>query len=137
MHDDAPTPLFVYGTLLRGLSRAQMLRGSGFLGPALAPGQLFDLGTYPALCPGPGQVVGELYAVDANTLQRIDRVEGFDPRHPEASLYHRVVLPVRPFFGEMHAAATYLYPHDPRPALRIGHGDYRRYLRERKAATRP
>ncbi len=136
MHDDR-TPLFVYGTLLRGLSRAQMLRESRFLGPALASGQLFDLGTYPALCPGPGQVVGELYTVDADTLQRIDRVEGFDPRHPKASLYHRVVLPVRPFFCQLHAAAAYLYPHDPDPAVRIAHGDYRRYLRERKAAIKP
>lgn len=51
------TKLFVYGTLLRGLSRAQMLRGSPFLGPALISGQLFDLGRYPGLRAGNSSAV--------------------------------------------------------------------------------
>ncbi len=74
--------LFVYGTLLQGLERAQVLRESAYLGPAMITGDLFDLGEYPGVRPGTGSVVGELYEIAENTLEQIDRIEGYDEHSP-------------------------------------------------------
>ncbi|MBS0001876.1 MAG: gamma-glutamylcyclotransferase [Thioalkalivibrio sp.] len=133
----AGSRLFVYGTLLRGLSRAQVLRGARFLGPALVEGRLFDLGRYPGLRPGRGLVVGELWEVDTATLERIDRIEGFDPRDRTGSLYQRVKTPVRSLSGTPFSAATYRYNRRPPGDARIGHGDYRRYLLEHRPGQQP
>lgn len=129
------TKLFVYGTLLRGLSRAQMLRDSQFLGPALLPGQLFDLGRYPGLLAGPGLVVGEIHLVDAPTLQRIDRVEDFDARDSQSSLYRRRTVPARHFSGRSETVQTYFYNREPDPGTLIQHGDYRRHRIEQRPGT--
>jgi len=129
--------LFVYGTLLRGLSRAQVLRGARFLGPGLVEGQLFDLGDYPGLRPGKGWVVGEVWQVDAPTLERIDRIEDYDPRDPPGSLYRRIRVTVRAFSDTRLEAATYLYNQTSFFAARIAHGDYRRYLLERRPGPQP
>ena len=129
--------LFVYGTLLRGLSRAQVLREARFLGPALVEGRLFDLGRYPGLRPGQGLVVGEVWSVDTATLQRIDRIEDFDPRDPSGSLYQRVEMPVRSLSGMQFTALSYRYNRRPPGDARIPHGDYRRYLLEGRPGPQP
>ncbi|TVP90258.1 MAG: gamma-glutamylcyclotransferase [Thioalkalivibrio sp.] len=129
--------LFVYGTLLRGLSRAQVLRDARFLGPALAEGRLFDLGRYPGLRPGRGLVVGEVWHVDDAMLQRIDRIEDFDPRDPNGSLYRRGEVPVRSLSGVQLPAFTYHYNRRPPGRARIPHGDYRRYLLEHRPGPQP
>ena len=131
------TKLFVYGTLLRGLSRAQMLRGARFLGPALLSGRLFDLGSYPGLLFGEGLVVGEIHLVDSSTLQRIDRVEDFDARDPEGSLYRRGTVSARHFSGGGETVETYFYNREPAAGVLIPHGDYRRYLIERRPRAQP
>ena len=131
------TKLFVYGTLLRGLSRARMLRGSRFLGPALLSGRLFDLGSYPGLLAGPGLVVGEIHLVDASTLRRLDRVEDFDARDPDGSLYRRETVSARHFSGQGETVETYLYNREPDAGVLIPHGDYRRYLIERRPGAQP
>lgn len=131
------TKLFVYGTLLQGLSRARMLRCASFLGPALTAGRLFDLGSYPGLVPGQGLVVGEVYAVDLPTLKRIDRVEDFDPLDSRASLYRRQMVKARYFSGGYENVATYQYNRVPCAADRISHGDYRRYRLEREYGAQP
>ncbi len=143
--DQAPNPhsragmkkLFVYGTLLRGLSRAQVLRDSRFLGPALLSGRLFDLGSYPGLLAGRGLVVGEIYLVDASALQRIDRIEDFDARDPEGSLYRREAVSARHFSGQGETVETYFYNREPDAGVLIPHGDYRRYLIERRPGDQP
>jgi gamma-glutamylcyclotransferase (GGCT)/AIG2-like uncharacterized protein YtfP len=64
MDEEVRTPprfLFVYGTLMSGMSAAQLMRGLGFVGPAHVQGALFDVG-HPALVhEGTGFVRGELY----------------------------------------------------------------------------
>ncbi len=129
------TKLFVYGTLLRCLSRAPMLRDSKFLGPALISGQLFDLGSYPGLLAGPRPVVGEIHLVGSSTLQRIDCVEDFDARDPEGSLYRRKTVPARHFSGQGETVQTYFYNRAPDAGILIPHGDYRRYLVEQRPGT--
>lgn len=133
----SPVSLFVYGTLLRGLSRAQVLGGARFLGPGLVEGQLFDLGQYPGLRPGRGLVVGEVWQVDRLTLQRIDGIEDFDRRDPSASLYRRIGIQIRAFSGALLEACTYLYNRNPPIDARIAHGDYRRHLLERRPGLQP
>jgi gamma-glutamylcyclotransferase (GGCT)/AIG2-like uncharacterized protein YtfP len=131
------TKLFVYGTLLRGLSRSQMLRGSRFLGPALLPGRLFDLGGYPGLLAGQGLVVGEIHLVDAPTLQHIDRIEDFDARDPEGSLYRREAVSARHFSGRDETVETYFFNREADAKVLIPHGDYRRFLIERRPGAQP
>ena len=129
--------LFVYGTLLRGLSRAQVLRGATFLGPGMVQGRLFDLGQYPGLRPGNGLVVGEVWQVDAAMLTRIDRIEDYNPRDPSGSLYRRVDIPVHTFSGALLPASTYQYNRVPLTTALIAHGDYRRYLLEQRSRPQP
>ncbi|WP_111655389.1 gamma-glutamylcyclotransferase family protein [Isoalcanivorax indicus] len=72
--------VFVYGTLLRGESNHHWLAGARFLGRWQTPARfrLFSLGSYPVLCPGGRQAVaGEVYAVDADGLAALDRLEEY------------------------------------------------------------
>lgn len=80
---DAARPhlVFVYGTLKRGGSNHALLAGQTLAGPArLAAGHaLYSLGEYPGLVADPAsrdRVTGEIWAVDAAALARLDELEG-------------------------------------------------------------
>lgn len=93
MHADH-TLLFVYGTLKRGGSNHAQLAGQTLLGEArTSPGfTLYSLGEYPGLVADPTDlhgVQGELWAVDAAALARLDAFEGV----PEG-LYARTSAPL-------------------------------------------
>lgn len=121
--------LFVYGTLLRGLSRANALSRSLFLGHAEIQGDLYDLGHYPGLVDGVGRVLGELVEVDAGTLTMLDEIEGYDPQFPEQSLYRRETREVTCLNdGCMTDAEVYLYNEEMAASQRISHGDYRNHV---------
>lgn len=78
--------LFVYGTLKRGESNHGLLGGRSPVRTArTTPSyELVDLGDYPAMVEGGDTAVfGEVYAVDTETLDRVDEFE----EHP--SLYER------------------------------------------------
>lgn len=75
------TLLFVYGTLKRGGTNHAWMSGQTFLGEArTAPGfTLYSLGEYPGLVAEPADVEGvrgEVWAVDAAALERLDAFEG-------------------------------------------------------------
>lgn len=124
--------VFVYGTLLRGMPNSPALAGSRFLGHGRTGGALYDLGPYPALADGAGFVYGELYAVDGDTLEALDRIEGHRPDDPGASWYERRPLAVRAFAdGSAVAAWGYVYRRDLGGARPIPGGDYRRDRAER------
>jgi gamma-glutamylcyclotransferase (GGCT)/AIG2-like uncharacterized protein YtfP len=102
------TRIFVYGTLKRGGGNHAYLAGQQFLGTArTAPGfTLYSLGDYPAMVRAPDDtagVSGELWAVDAGCLQRLDELEGVAER-----LYERVPIPLEPPFADQ-PVETYLY----------------------------
>jgi gamma-glutamylcyclotransferase (GGCT)/AIG2-like uncharacterized protein YtfP len=93
-----PELIFLYGTLMRPyptqrrLGVEQMLE---YLGPDAVAGQLHDLGPYPALVPGPGQVQGQVFAVvQTQAFDILDRFEGCLPGDPDRSEYLRELWPL-------------------------------------------
>ena len=93
--------VFVYGTLMRDEINHRLLAAARFVAEAHTEPcfELFDLGHFPAMSTGGQTVVrGEVYAVDDQTLVRLDRLEG----HPE--FYQRT--PIRLADGQ--AVQTYL-----------------------------
>lgn len=73
--------VFVYGTLKKGGSNHRLLAGQSFVGNASTlPGYaLFELDGYPGMVEeagAPGTVTGEIWDVDTEALERLDRLEG-------------------------------------------------------------
>jgi gamma-glutamylcyclotransferase (GGCT)/AIG2-like uncharacterized protein YtfP len=85
--------VFVYGTLRGGDVRSNHLDGAEYLGVHAVDGyRLYDLGPYPAVVPGEGRVVGEIYELSTAThLQLLDEIEGC---HHAPPLYQRVEVEV-------------------------------------------
>lgn len=107
-------PVFVYGTLMRGQRANHMLRDCQYAGEYTLRGYaMYDLGRYPGICPcRDGQVFGELYYVDSQTLAAMDEYEG------NGSLYHRTdVTVIRD--SDTRTAQVYVYAHstDHRPLI--------------------
>ena len=124
------TYLFIYGTLMPGLRLEAQMHSARFMGPAQVPGRLVDVGRFPGLLLGDGQVTGEVYEVDAAHLARLDVVEGLVPGDREASQYWReeVMALSGPLQGQR--VQTYVYNRPVDGCTPIAHGDYRRYIRE-------
>jgi gamma-glutamylaminecyclotransferase len=111
--------IFTYGTLMRDEINHRLLATARFVAEAHTEPcfELFDLGHFPAMSAGGQTVVrGEVYAVDDQTLVRLDRLEG----HP--TLYQRT--PLRLADGQ--EVQTYLM-NDARMRRRpvIASGDWR------------
>lgn len=123
--------VFVYGTLLQDLALHDTLTDSNYLGPALVNGELFDLGAFPGLQQGLGEVVGEVYEISTETLAQIDRIEGYNETHPEASLFLREQVLVEFLAaGDTAEVFAYFYGSPIEQCAPIRHGDYRRHLLE-------
>jgi gamma-glutamylcyclotransferase (GGCT)/AIG2-like uncharacterized protein YtfP len=123
-------PVFVYGTLKRGMANHGWLQEERYLSDTALPGAcLYDLGPFPmaVLAPHPAEhslVHGELFAVRPATLDALDQLEGA-PR-----LFQRHWLPLR--CG--HSAWVYLgRPHQVRHSPRMSSG---RWLRTGRAESR-
>ena len=102
------TAIFVYGTLKRGGSNHAFLQGQVFLGEARTePGyRLFVVADYPGMVrdkTAPRGVAGEVWAVDADTLARLDELEGI-----EEKLYRRAPITLPPPFENL-VVETYIY----------------------------
>jgi gamma-glutamylcyclotransferase (GGCT)/AIG2-like uncharacterized protein YtfP len=89
--------LFVYGTLMSGLSAHTFLFDSEFVAHGILYGAklLHIEDGYPGVIEGEGEVFGEVYRVDSLTLAAIDLFEEFYEHFPERSLYIRTRKPVR------------------------------------------
>ena len=75
---EARFPVFVYGTLLKGCCNHDLLEDACYLGEAKVEGlAVYDLGVYPgARFEQDCSVLGEVYEVDAETLRRLNILEG-------------------------------------------------------------
>jgi gamma-glutamylcyclotransferase (GGCT)/AIG2-like uncharacterized protein YtfP len=87
--------LFVYGTLMSGMSNNDLLADSKFIAEVTVESvRLMDLGYFPGMIEARGElpcerVYGELWEVSKETLDQIDVLEG----HPD--LFVRSKVPVR------------------------------------------
>ena len=113
--------VFVYGTLLRGEVNHHLLAAARFLGEHRTEPRftLLVLGAYPGLAPGGDTAVhGEVYAVDATGLHRLDQLEDY-PR-----LYDRRRIPTA--YG---SAWVYLYRGSRQDRICLAQGDWRTHSR--------
>ena len=117
--------IFVYGTLLRGLSNHAILAQARFLGTARTKeSYALYVDTYPKVIRDEpvSPVRGELYLVDGPTLALLDDLED----HP--FMYRREQIAVIMDDGEETLAWLYFHP-QPGGRLVAG-GDLSRWLRE-------
>jgi len=117
------TFVFVYGSLMRGEANHRQLAHARFIGTDRTTPRyrLIDLGPYPAFTEhGHTSVVGELYAVDDETLARLDRFEG----HPHDYRRTTIVL------ASGARADAYLSVIVDKDAREIGSGDWRAHRGE-------
>lgn len=97
--------VFVYGTLLNGREyHSQYLFQSTFLGRAeVMDFAMYAVSAYPGIVPEIGEKVkGEVYAIDRETLMRVDDLED------EGSLYVRKTVKVF-LEGQMIPAWVYIW----------------------------
>lgn len=112
--------VFVYGTLRRGEGNHRLLESARFVGAGrtVKAMTMIDVcGAFPAVVtgPGPSRIVGEVYAVDDETLLRLDRLEGVP------HFYDRDVFVIELEGGEQVCAMTYVQREaDGRPVIASG-----------------
>jgi gamma-glutamylcyclotransferase (GGCT)/AIG2-like uncharacterized protein YtfP len=127
-----PEYLFVYGTLRPG--SAHLMAGflaarARHLGPARAPGRLYDLGPYPGMV-GPAAdgdwVRGDLYELPQAqaTLVALDRYEGYSVGREAECLFARGRTEAALEAGGRFRAWVYLYAGPLPEGRRIASGDY-------------
>lgn len=94
--------VLVYGTLMKDRSNHRYLKDQKYLGQAVLPGYaMFDLGQFPGIIPElEDKVLGELYEIDSETLERLDILEG------NGQLYNRETVEV--WLGDTKTTA-YVY----------------------------
>ncbi|MBC2878651.1 MULTISPECIES: gamma-glutamylcyclotransferase family protein [Streptomyces] len=113
--DEAPLPVFVYGTLRRdGVNYDAFLRGrtAAEVPARLAGAVLYEGPGYPFAVTAPaGEIHGELMTLapagHAVVLAALDALEGHRPGDP-GNLYERVVRAVRTERGETVCAWVYV-----------------------------
>ena len=128
--------IFVYGTLRKagGADMHRVLARHGvFCSEAMMQGRLYEIEGYPgAVMSGNSndRVHGELYRLlDSEAVWRqLDEYEGSADHFPEPREYLRKKVSVRLPGGEHVSAWVYLYNHDISCRVRIGSGDYLRFL---------
>lgn len=105
--------IFVYGTLKTGYGNHRLLLDSNYMGEGKIIGyDLYDLGSFPGIIGGTGEVLGEIYEIDQYTLKKVDMLEA------EGFLYSRV--PVEVFQNEkIIKADAYVFKRSLNNARRI------------------
>lgn len=129
-------PVFVYGTLRNGFGNYQWaLAGKTEKEEtALLEGSLYPVrhgGGFPCLIEEEeGLVHGELMYIKPelydDVMQSLDNLEGYNPKHPEHSMYRRVLRIVRVGSKTVKAYVYVWNRHTPRTD-RIESGDWARF----------
>jgi len=108
-----PTGVFCYGTLMRGKSNHRLVaHARQIVDGRLSGARLYDLPYgYPAILLGDDGIVhGELYIFDnlESALSSVDRLEGYKPDNPYASLFIRKNVNIQLADGRYCSAYTYV-----------------------------
>lgn len=132
---EPPNFLAVYGTLMQG-QPGQRLAGIKdqltYVGPCKLTGSLYDLGEYPGLVPGPGEVMGQIFQLqDPNTLTLLDRYEGCIPGEPSSLFVRRRIETIEYPAGYW----VYLYNGSVGSRPPIQSGDWIGYLTSRTISS--
>lgn len=121
---DEPINLFVYGTLKQGQLNCSLVnRYARSIERGWISGRLFDVGLFPALAEGDGEVWGEVVRVDPGDipclLAVLDRLEGYREEDISGSIYIRRIVDVTTESGGRERAYAYFYnlEHPGFPAL--------------------
>ena len=103
-------------------------------GAAIIEGKLIDLGDYPGLIQGPGEVQAELCeVVDRDAFRIMDQHERYDPTDVKGSLYlRRAVRLLQPNVD----AWVYVYNHPAGDAPEVAGGDWIKHLATKATSKR-
>jgi len=96
--NDAPTCVFVYGTLRRGDDNdiTRLEPAPHFIGPAAVHGTLYHLGAYPGMVLGGETVVqGEVYAITPALERQLDEIEAVYPQQTDEYFKRRIPVAVQ------------------------------------------
>jgi gamma-glutamylcyclotransferase (GGCT)/AIG2-like uncharacterized protein YtfP len=137
--------LFVYGTLEPVHAPPEIaaaVRRLRPVGSGSVRGRLYGLGEYPGAVvsrTAPSVIKGKVFELpeDQQVLSSIDTYEGFDPDHPESSLFVRKRWPVTLADGSQMMCWIYTYNRKPADARLIESGSYspRNGSRKRRSAS--
>ncbi|AKJ41052.1 gamma-glutamylcyclotransferase family protein [Pragia fontium] len=106
--------IIVYGSLRRGQGNSHWMTNAQWLGEYRISGyELYDLGHYPAVIKGEGEIDCEVYRIDSSILAELDELKN-DTRD-----YRREL--VQTPYG---SAWMYLYLHSVEGLKRIDSGDW-------------
>jgi gamma-glutamylcyclotransferase (GGCT)/AIG2-like uncharacterized protein YtfP len=123
--------LFSYGTLQPSLAPKEIeaaVRSMRRIGNGRVHGRLYDLGDYPGAILGSSgsMILGQVFELpdDPEILKQLDEYEGFDPAHPEGSLFVRKKCWVALKGGKRISCWVYIYNRHPGNAAGVANGDF-------------
>ena len=87
---------------------------------------MYDLGSYPGIIDGEGQVIGEIYEINQVTLNELDKAEGYSPEEPKGSKYIRKEVKIVSTEVD-DTVIAYFYNQQVEESGRILSGDYRKH----------
>ena len=123
--------VFVYGSLLSGMGNHSLLAESKKLGISKSPRgfKMLDLGWFPGAIRSNDEtsIYGEVYEVDDITLNRLDRLEGYNSGNPESGLYNRIEIDTK--FGK---ALIYIYNNYYNRGKIVENGDWKKHYKTNK-----
>ena len=126
--------LFAYGTLMVGFSAHAFLIDAQFISHGILYGaRLVHLPEgFPGAIEGEGEILGEVYRVDEETLRAIDRYEEYYEDSPEKSLFIRKLKPVRliPMDEWVEAWVYLLNPSLVKEFTEVPLGNWREFIKK-------
>ena len=106
--------IIVYGSLRRKQGNSHWMTNAQWLGDCqLAGFELYDLGHYPAVVPGDGEIHCEVYRISSSILTELDALKR------DGHEYQRELIPT-----PLGSAWIYLYKHPVAGLTRFASGDW-------------
>ena len=119
------TRVFVYGALRKGASNAWRMDTAEWLGRATVRGTLVKVDWYPGLVlTGSTVIQGEVYAVDEETLRKLDEFEGVGREDTRNDEYQRVSTTVKLVDGGELECQIYEWQLGTKDYVEVENGDW-------------